>query len=226
MRKLNFSIESVREYYGKFFAEDLERYLMIEGQTDWRDYRMITSVTARPDGTRRKPSAGLFGGYPAIWRYPLYVLISGEKDDNAYPTLSDTTECNFIFSGIFLCMILAQQGLRHLVGHEAAEDFYRSTGWPLISAGLAGPDYDASEMLKQASIYPCFVEKDNYLVMLGIVMPFMRKELEEFLSGENGININSRAYTSLRKSIGTRLPEYLKWWDDRYEQILNEIKSL
>lgn len=30
MRKLNFTIEVVREYYGKFFAEDLNRYFKLK----------------------------------------------------------------------------------------------------------------------------------------------------------------------------------------------------
>lgn len=147
------------------------------------------------------------------------------KNDCQSP--GDATTCNFIFSGIFLCMILTQQGLRALFGAEASvcKDFHRCTGWPLISAGMAGPDYDALRMLDEASICPCSVEIDNYIEMLHIVMPFMRKELVEFFSGGNSANINSRAYNLLRGAMVSKLPKYLEWWDAQFDHVIKTLKD-
>lgn len=124
-------------------------------------------------------------------------------------------------------MILAQQGLRALFGAEASvcKDFHRCTGWPLISAGMAGPDYDALRMLDEASICPCSVEIDNYIEMLHIVMPFMRKELVEFFGGENSANINSHAYNLLRDAMASKLPKYLDWLDAQFGLVIKTLKS-
>lgn len=226
MRKLSFSIEVVQEYYGKFFAEDLNRYFKIE-RTETTGNNAILFLDVNSEGDRREPSSGLFGGCPASRPGLLLALVAGVERKNDYHFPCDATARNFIFSGIFLCMILTQQGLRALFGVGAGEcnAFHRCTGWPLISAGLAGPDYDAVLMLSEASLCPCLVEFDNYIEMLRIVMPFMRNELVEFFKGENGANINSHAYNLLRGAMAMKLPEYLNWWDAQCDFAIKAIKS-
>lgn len=87
--------------------------------------------------------------------------------------------------------------------------FYRCTGWPLVSAGLGGY-LPPREMLKEASLMPCEVERDNFYRMLSAVGPFMHEEIRRFFQEVDRKNLHEESYRKMIDLIGERTGGFLK----------------
>lgn len=118
------------------------------------------------------------------------------------------TEKNFIFSGIFYFLLLVPQTLHKMFGEEVEYDFYRCTGWPLIHAGLGGR-MQPEHMLKEASLYPCKAESENYYRMLLEISPFINEELRSFFSDEFHVNLNEKAYDRMHARMEGKIEDFL-----------------
>ena len=144
------------------------------------------------------------------------------RQHNAYP--ANSCENNFIFSGLFLMMILVQQNLRRVIGD--ASDFLKCSGWPLISAGLAGPNFDAYRMLNEASLAPWNGEEQNYIKMLKSVTPFVCDEIKDFLVGENPANLNMTHYLRLKKMVNGKVDDIINGIKNDVDRIIKQIEEV
>lgn len=86
--------------------------------------------------------------------------------------------------------------------------FYRCTGWPLVSAGLGGY-LPPEQMLAEAKLMPCEVERENYHRMLSEVMPFMNEEIRRFFRQQDKKNLNEDAYNTMLSLINNKTDEFL-----------------
>ncbi|MDE6556860.1 MAG: hypothetical protein K2K55_07865 [Duncaniella sp.] len=103
-----------------------------------------------------------------------------------------------------------------MFGQEVEYDFYRCTGWLLISGGLGG--YLAPEqMLKEALLYPCDVEHENFGRMLSGIVPFMNDEVQRFFRKQESMNINHQAYLRMLAGTRDRIDEFLMIINERTE---------
>lgn len=202
MRTLLFPLDLIRDYYTAGFGADLRRYFNVKPSVGHRDIAFIAHLDwhFNPD---RKCS-----GSPAR-RYSLIdyrnMMFSGGRD---FPEVEKETEKNFIFAGLFYFLVLVPQTLLKMFGKEVEFDFYRCTGWPLISAGLGGY-LPPKQMLEEADLYPREVECENFHRMLDVVVPFMLDELRRFFTGEDGRNLNKDAYNRMLKTMDGRIEDFL-----------------
>lgn len=124
------------------------------------------------------------------------------------PDIKNETEKNFVFAGIFYFLVLVPQTLRKMFGQELEYDFYRCTGWPLVSAGLGGY-LPPKQMLKEASLFPNEVEKDNFHRMLENVGPFMVDEISRFFRKEDTRNLHNGAYDRMLTNMAATVDDFL-----------------
>lgn len=127
--------------------------------------------------------------------------------------VENETEKNFIFAGIFYFIMLVPRILREMFGEEVEYDFYRCTGWPLVRAGLGGY-LPPEEILIQASLMPCEVERENFHRMLSGVVPFMNEEISRFFQNQDRKNLSEKSYNKMLSSIG-----------EKTDGLLNRIES-
>lgn len=199
MRTLQFPAELIREYYTNDFGIDLRQYFKMVPMVNHRDIAFI----AHPDwhfNPQRKCK-----GSPAN-RYSLSDYENLRFVD--FPYVEKETEKNFIFAGIFYFLVLVPQTLREMFGKEVEYDFYLCTGWPLISAGLGGY-LPPKQMLEEASLFPCEVERENFHRMLTEVVPFMTKELQRFFRQEDSKNLNDKAYRGMLAGMTDKVEDFL-----------------
>lgn len=203
MRKIIFTEKEVEQYYNTQYSEDLCCYFNVEQHpnkncilsVDRREWHPnMTRYPGSPSGT-----TGLFGG---IGR----------------------TEKNFIFAGLFTYMLLTQQTLNKLFGVEVQGFFHKCTGWPWISAGMAGPDYPFEKMLQEAVLYPEKAEIDNFIGMLEVVTPFMNKELQAFLMKNVCANLNNEAYECLTSKVSGRVAEILTAISNEIDDFISQLR--
>ncbi len=119
------------------------------------------------------------------------------------------TEKNFIFAGLFYFLVLVPQTLREMFGEQLEYDFYRCTGWPLVSAGLGGY-LPPKRMLEEASLFPCEAERDNFHRMLTEVLPFMNAELRHFFMQKDREINDVDAYSTMISKMGDNVEAFLK----------------
>lgn len=136
------------------------------------------------------------------------------------PDVKCETEKNFIFAGLFFFIIIVPQTLREMFGQEVEYAFYRCTGWPLVSAGLGGY-LPPREMLREAALMPCEVERENFHRMLTAVGPFMNEEIRRFFQKVDRKNLHEESYRKLVDIIGERTDEFLR----RVENYSNAFKK-
>lgn len=78
-----------------------------------------------------------------------------------------------------------------MFGQDVKYNFYRCTGWPLVSAELGG--YPPPEqMLEEAKLMPCDVEREreSYHRMLSEVVPLMNERFRCFFRQQDRKNLN------------------------------------
>lgn len=140
-------------------------------------------------------------------------------------------ENNFVFSGLFLHMILIPQAINAICGKdqlwdfELVRDFYRASGWPEFSAGLGGPYADVRSFLKEADLYPESTEACNYIRMLEVVAPFIQGEIRRFLLREDSMNLDRTAYDRLCRNVEGRVEEVVNWLNIQVRGLCEELKS-
>lgn len=90
---------------------------------------------------------------------------------------------NFIFSCIFLYMVIVQQSImKH--AKEVEFDFHKCTGWPMISSGPgAGPYLHPLLMLDYAGLSPLKHESLILLEYTKKFFPYLRQEINTVLNG-------------------------------------------
>lgn len=144
---------------------------------------------------------------------------------------SHSAENNFVFSGLFLHMILIPQAINAICGKdqlwdfELVRDFYRASGWPEFSAGLGGPYADVRRFLKEADLYPESTEACNYIRMLEVVAPFIQGEIRRFLLREDSMNLDRTAYDRLCRNVEGRVEEVMNWLNIQVRGLCEELKS-
>ncbi len=129
MRTLQFPIELIQYYYTTDFGIDLRRYFDIKRMVNHRDIAFIGKLDGVHNQERKCSRS------PAC-RYSLADYRSLRWQDIL--DVKNETEKNFIFSGLFYFLALSPQTLREMFGQEVEYNFYRCTGWPLISVGFGG----------------------------------------------------------------------------------------
>lgn len=214
MRTLQFPIELIQSYYANDFGIDLRRYFDIKPMVNHRDIAFIGNLDGLHNQERK------CSGSPAC-RYSLADYRSSRGQD--FRDVENGTEKNFIFAGIFYFLVLAPQTLREMFGQEVEYDFYRCTGWPLISAGLGGY-LSPAQMLKESSLFPCSVERENFHRMLTEVGPFMNYELRRFFKQEDRKNLNNEAYIRMLVGMADRIEDFLLRINDQSVTFCNSFK--
>lgn len=214
MRTLHFPAELIQGYYTNDFGIDLRRYFDIKPMMNHRDITFIRNLNGLHNQERK------CSGSPAC-RYSLADYRSMRWLD--FQDVENETEKNFIFAGIFYFLVLAPQTLREMFGQEVEYNFYRCTGWPLISAGLGGY-LPPVKMLKEASLFPCSVERKNFHRMLTKVGPFMNYELRGFFKQEDRKNLNNEAYIRMLVGMEGRIEDFLLRINDQSVKFCNSLK--
>lgn len=208
----------VRNYYEGDFAKDLQRYFDITISNN--EDRIISRILFVA-GYFNKNRA--FTGLPAQREYLL--LDPGLLDSKSNVQIKNYDEItirNFIFSGIFYFMVLIPQTIKKLYGEETEYDFYACSGWPWVSAGMAGCIPPAN-MLREADLYPNRNEVDNYKSMLCSVTPFMLNETHRFITGVDRNCLSASAYKRLTERIKTTFPDFMRELEQQSEDFKNSI---
>lgn len=200
MRILHFPKDLIRHYYTFDFNVDLMNYFDIKPMVNHRNIPFIGHLTEHFNSNRN------FDGAPARRRYRLHNIHEGAK--TSFYVDEKETEKNFIFAGIFYFLVLVPQTLRKMFGLEVEHDFYRCTGWPLISAGLGG-SLPPSRMLEEVSLFPCETEQHDFHRMLTEVVPFMNIELRRFFIPEDKGILNDAAYERVLTRMGDNVEDFL-----------------
>ena len=190
MRRLEFKLDTIRDYYHGKFSLDLNQYFKIE-QSSIKDVKIIKFLDAQNNGRR-----------------VLLLLPGSSTSQKFHRNPAEDTCLNFIFAGIFYFMVLIPQTIGKMLGKETEYEFYRATGWPLISAGLGG-QIEPSKMLKEAGIYPEEAERENFVRMLSSISPFMFEKIRLLLEGKEPECLDSQAYQRLTSEVSPVLNDLL-----------------
>lgn len=201
MRTLHFPIELIQDYYNNDFGIDLRHYFEVKPMVGHRDIAFIGHLDWHFNPQRK------CDGAPAC-RVSLSDFRNFRFSEPDIPDVDNETEKNFIFAGLFFFLILVPQTLREMFRQEVEYAFYRCTGWPLVSAGLGGY-LPPKDMLREASLMPCEVERENFYRMLNAVEPFMNEEIRRFFQGKDKKNLHDESYQKMICSIGERIDEFL-----------------
>lgn len=201
MRALHFPLELIRDYYNNDFGIDLRQYFEVKPMVGHRDIAFIAHLDWHFNPKRK------CDGAPAC-RVSLNDFQSLRYHTPDIPYVKNETEKNFIFAGIFYFLILVPQTLREMFGQEVEYAFYWCTGWPLVSAGIGGYLHPA-EMLKEAALMPCEVERENFHRMMSEVAPFMNEEIRRFFHKVDRKNLHERMYKKMIDLTGERTDEFL-----------------
>ena len=197
MNKIEFTSNMVTYYYRNNYANDIDKYFIVER---YKDINRILFLDRRNGYSDGSPSG--------------YYLVDGGSTDK-----------NYIFAGIFAYMILVQQTIHELFGDEVQMDYHKCTGWPLISAGMAGPYYSFENMLKEAKLYPESAEVDNYISMLKVVCPIMSQEIKDLLSKQDTSNLDDMAYQRLTTAMNGHIEELLMSINNKNESFVSQLKK-
>lgn len=209
MSKVAFTVDDVKSYYLDGFPRHLKRYFFIEEPNSQRGHSIVLYLD-RLRGVAGNPSSDLV------------------KGEGCFLPVSSGAQ-NFMFSGLFMHMVLAAQAINHVCGHndiwdyDVLSDFYQSTGWPEFSAGLGGPYAPVEVMLRESQLSPDHFEVIRYGLMLDVVAPFMRDEIKQFLAGENPQNLNHEAYENLQRNVKGHVDEIIKWMKDEESRVRQEL---
>lgn len=193
LRTIDFTSVMVAKYYKREFSNDLKNYFSIEGPRSYRDYSMVLYMDEH--------------GVKGCMGCPARNIIEDKTSGVNIPVV-DSKNC-YIFAGLVMNMILASQAICTVCGREVVCDFHRATGWPLFSAGMAGPDYEAARMIAEAGLAPKPVEVNSFRAMLSVVTPYMMEEVRQFLDGQSPSNINNAAYARLRDAVRGKIQDIL-----------------
>lgn len=203
MLALHFPSKLIRDYYTNDFGIDLRQYFEVKPMVGHRDIAFIGHLDWHFNPQRK------CNGAPAC-RVSLNdfrnLRFGGVPD---FDDVKNETEKNFIFAGIFYFIILVPQTLREMFGQDVEYAFYRCTGWPLVSAGLGGY-LPPEQMLEEATLMPCDVERKNFHRMLSEVVPFMNEEIKRFFVGVDRKNLHEESYRKMIDLIGERTGRFLE----------------
>lgn len=214
MRKIDFSKEAILQYYKGDFSEHLMNYFKIERHNG---INVILFVDVKHQGAA-------FCSMPGR---PAYVsLLSSLLSPGYVAKRSDEIEKNFIFSGVFAFMILTQQALAEVFDYETSHYFHECSGWPQISAGLGGTYCAFDIMLKEAELYPCKVEVENYVAMLPKVFEVMEQELLDFLTEKDRNNLCEQSYLKLISKVSGRENEVILHIDKKIKGLIEELNKM
>lgn len=216
MRTLHFPLELVRDYYINDFGIDLRQYFEVKPMVNHREIAFIAHLDWHLNPQRK------CDGAPAC-RVSLSDLRNFRFGGPDIPDVKNETAKNFIFAGIFYFIVLVPQTLREMFGHDVEYGFYRCTGWPLISAGLGGY-LPPVQLLKESSLFPCDVERENFYRMLTEVGPFMNYELRRFFKQEDRKNLNNEAYIRMLVGMADRIEDFLLRINDQSVTFCNSFK--
>lgn len=135
--------------------------------------------------------------YPIILFLPYY---NNRRLQDGNP--AGSMNGNFVFSAIFLWMILVVKSLWHIGGKDIAEAFHRSCGWPLISSGPGGGfEISSMLMLKEAGIAPTAEESLLFLKTIDDVFFVMDEIFHQILNGRGDSIMNKAANAQLIRMI-------------------------
>lgn len=196
MRTIEFNEEMVRNYYLSNFGRDLKEYFQHENGYRSNDILFV-------DRRRFDPRFSRSSGNPT----------------------GCSVENNFIFAGLFSYMVLTQQSINKICGADVQKDFRECTGWPWISAGMAGPDFPVRNMLIEAVLYPCEVEKTNYVRMLAVVKEMMDRELFDFLTEKNAANLKEDAYRRLITAVTGKVDRIMSSITEEINSLISDINE-
>lgn len=167
MRKYKFDEALVARYYEEKFAHDMSNYFVV-GKSEHDYSRMdnyeVTYNTILPNLFDRNP--GAFDGEPGVYM-------------GCGPWWS--AEHNYLFSGMFAYMYIAQKVVHCFIGFAASFEFCKNFRFPILTDMQSEKAFDIIAALKEAAIAPAKVESENYIAMLDVVMPYMRSLTKDFL---------------------------------------------
>lgn len=214
---LKFTEEIVLNYYNTLYANDLKGYFNITCRDGLNQILYLEHhhnphrLSSREEYLRRN----------LIPLADSNLIERIEREENL------CTEHEHIFSGIFAHNILIQQALAEFCGKEFGinEPFHRSSGWPMISAGLAGPYCDVLIMLGNARLLPYRNEVGSYKTMMEVLHPIMIAEIRDFLTGKNPANINPSAYKELIESTNPKIEIVIGKIEDKYKYMIENLRT-
>ena len=220
---LNFTEEIVLNYYNTLYANDLKGYFNITHRDGLNQILSLGHdhnphrLSSREEYCRR-----------SFERFNRMLFNHTEADSNLIEREENLcTEYEHIFSGIFAHNILIQQALAEFCGEELwiNEPFHRSSGWPMISAGLAGTYCDVLTMLGNARLLPYRNEVERYKTMMEVLHPIMIAEIRDFLTGKNPTNINPSAYKELIESTNPKIEIVIGKIEDKYKYMIENLRT-
>ena len=141
------------------------------------------------------------------------------EDGNPGNTIAE----NFMFSGMFLHMIVTEQAILKF-NEEASDDFHQASGWPLIYSGPGGGPYlHPLYFIQYAGLLPRKSETMLYLELVNKLFPFMQQKTNEILNGKGGIKdieAGSRFYGAIRKQVKS-IKRYILEQEEQIIELLN-----
>lgn len=105
----------------------------------------------------------------------------------------------YFFSASMYYLSVIPQIICKICSPRAARNFLNSSGWPAISLGLGG-FMSAEQILYESELLPYPNEVVRYISLLNIVHDFHKKELENYLSG-NEDSLSLSEYSLLLEEV-------------------------
>ena len=144
MKELSFTHSLVNRYYHEKLMRDIRNYFVLSGDKE------VTCLHLRGENP--------FNGYPGVY-------------GGAGPWWC--TEHNYVFSGMFFYIYVVQKSIRKVCGDDNDICFCRVLDWPIFHDIQPVEDFNPIASLREASLAPLKPEKDNYVAMLNVVVPYM-----------------------------------------------------
>ena len=151
MKELSFTYTLVDRYYHEELIRDIKNYFVLS------DNGEVTSLHQRGDN----PSdsyPGVYGGADSWW----------------------VTERNYMFSGMFFYMYVIQKSIRKVWGKDRELLFCRVHDWPVFDDIQPIDDFNPIASLREANLAPLKSERDNYVAMLDVVIPYLEEIIKAY----------------------------------------------
>lgn len=195
--KQNINRELVEKYYKESFVDDLHRYFDIDHwYLDTEKDKVYVSKGTRFENLCRQTSRA----YADIVTPVCYSWKSAERD--------------FIFSGIFAYLYIAQKSISKYSDEVSVLGFDEKFSFPEAKDFCPKTYFDVVAALKEATLAPTKTESEDYLAMLDVVVPYFQELTKPYIEtiDKNG---------EITRSIDAHIADLCKWVANTKDELLS-----